>query len=163
MTYTEPTAELRLRPLQDDDIDQLFEQMRDPAAAEMAAFTAEDPDDREAFDAWVERNRNNPTVNNRVITADGALVGSIASFTIDGDREVTYWIGREHWGKGYASRALALLIESVETRPLHARVAADNSGSIRVLEKNGFRRTGTERGYANARGREIEEFVYRLD
>jgi RimJ/RimL family protein N-acetyltransferase len=91
------------------------------------------------------------------------LVGSIASFTIDGDREVTYWIGREHWGKGYASRALALLLESDETRPLHARVAADNSGSIKVLEKNGFRRTGTERGYANARGREIEEFVYLLD
>jgi RimJ/RimL family protein N-acetyltransferase len=163
MTETEPTTELRLRPLQDGDIDYLFEQMRDPAAADMAAFTADDPNDREAFDAWIERNRNNPTADNRVITADGEMVGSIAAFTIDGDREVTYWIGREHWGKGYASRALALLLESDETRPLHARVAADNSGSIKVLERNGFRRTGTDRGYANARGREIEEFVYRLD
>lgn len=48
------------------------------------------------------------------------------------------------------------------TRPLHARAAADNAGSVRVLEKCGFTVTGTDRGYANARGAEIDEVLLTL-
>src|SRR5690606_30170199 len=39
-----------LRPVEDPDLDPLFDQMRDPESVWMAAFTAEDPDDRDAFD-----------------------------------------------------------------------------------------------------------------
>jgi RimJ/RimL family protein N-acetyltransferase len=48
-------------------------------------------------------------------------------------------------------------------RPLHARVASDNVASRRVLEKCGFRVIATERGFAEARAGEIEEFVLRLE
>jgi RimJ/RimL family protein N-acetyltransferase len=51
----------------------------------------------------------------------------------------------------------------VKIRPLHARAASDNVGSMRVLEKAGFRITGTDRGFARARNAEIEETVFRLD
>jgi hypothetical protein len=72
----------------------------------MAAFTAEDPDDRTAFDVHMAKVRTSPEVTNRAITVDGRLVGSIASFVIEGDTEVTYWIDRSFWGQGIAGRAI---------------------------------------------------------
>ena len=45
---------------------------------------------------------------------------------------------------------------------MRVRVAADNAASIAVLEKLGFERIGAEVSYANARGTEIEELIYRL-
>src|SRR4029453_19193159 len=74
----------------------------------------------------------------------------------------TYWIGREFWGRGIATQALAVLLSAVKTRPLYARAAKDNIASLRVLEKCGFTITGYERGFANARGEEIEEVVLEL-
>jgi RimJ/RimL family protein N-acetyltransferase len=156
-------AEVALRPVDDSDLDALFEQMRDPESVRMAAFTAKDPDDRTAFDAHMAKVRTSPGVTNRVIMLDGRLVGSIASFVIDGDTEVTYWIDRSFWGQGIASRALALLLESVHVRPLFARAASDNAGSLKVLQRAGFAITGTETSFANGRNTEIEETILRLD
>ena len=48
-------------------------------------------------------------------------------------------------------------------RPLYARRASDNVGSLRVLEKAGFRRVGVNRDFAPGRGEEIEETILRLD
>jgi RimJ/RimL family protein N-acetyltransferase len=75
-------AEVALRPVDDSDLDALFGHMRHPEAVRMAAFTAEDPDDRTAFDAHMAKVRASPEVINRAITVDGRLVGSIASFVI---------------------------------------------------------------------------------
>lgn len=151
-----------LRDVRDEDLDVLFEHWTDPEANRMAAFTAESPNDREAFDARWARLRANEEITNRTIEVDGEVVGVIGSWTQDGNREVTYWIGREHWGKGIATRALAEFLELETTRPLHAAVAADNAGSIRVLERCGFTRAGSGHGFANARGEEIEELTLRL-
>jgi RimJ/RimL family protein N-acetyltransferase len=91
-------------------------------------------------------------------------VGHIASFDLDGQREVTYWIGRQDWGKGIATRALQQFLTTIEVaRPLYARAASDNTGSIRVLEKCGFTRVGAGRAFAHGRGEETEEVVLRLD
>ncbi|MEU5941858.1 GNAT family N-acetyltransferase [Micromonospora sp. NPDC047548] len=156
-------AEVALRPVDDADLDALFEQMRDPESVRMAAFTAKDPDDRTAFDVHLAKIRTSPEVTTRIITLDGGLVGNIASFVIEGDTEVTYWIDRSFWGQGIASRALALLLESVPVRPLFARAASDNVGSLKVLQKAGFAITGTETSFANGRNTEIEETILRLD
>jgi RimJ/RimL family protein N-acetyltransferase len=151
--------EVALRPVNDSDLDALFDQMRDPESVRMAAFTAKDPDDRTAFDAHMAKVRTSPDVTNRVITLDGRLVGSIASFVMEGDTEVTYWVDRSFWGQGIASRALALLLEEVHVRPLFARVASDNVGSLKVLQKAGFAIRGTETSFANGRSTEIEEAI----
>jgi RimJ/RimL family protein N-acetyltransferase len=156
-------AEVSLRPVEDSDLDALFEQMRDAESVRMAAFTAADPDDRAAFDAHMATLRTAPDVNTRAITLDGQLVGSIGAFVVDGQTEVTYWIDRAFWGRGIAGRALALLLESVPGRPVVARVASDNVRSLRVLQKAGFAVVGTDRGFANARNAEIEETILRLD
>ncbi len=156
-------AEVALRPIDGSDLDALFEQMRDPESVRMAAFTAKDPDDRTAFDVHMARVRTSPEVTNRIITLDGRLVGSIASFVVDGDTEVTYWIDRSFWGQGIASRALALLLESVSVRPLFARAASDNVRSLKVLQRAGFAIMGTAISFANGRNKEIEETILRLD
>ncbi len=66
-------------------------------------------------------------------------------------------------GEGIASAALRILLDEIAERPLYARAASDNVGSLRVLEKAGFRRVGVNRGFAVGRGEEIEETILRLD
>jgi RimJ/RimL family protein N-acetyltransferase len=152
-------SEVTLRGLEEADLDTIFEFMRDPESVRMAAFTAADPDDRAAFDAHMRKIRANPETINQVILGDGQVVGTIASFVMEGDTEITYWIDRAVWGQGVAGRAVALLLQLVTTRPLHARVATDNAGSLRVLTRAGFEIVGTDVGYATARKEEIEETI----
>jgi RimJ/RimL family protein N-acetyltransferase len=154
---------IALRPVVDADLDALFDQMRDPESVWMAAFTPDDPDDRTAFDAHMAKVRSSPDNTLRAITCDGQLVGSVASFVFDGETDVTYWIDRAAWGRGIASRALELLMDLVPTRPLHARAASDNVGSLKVLEKSGFKIIGTENSFAPGRNSDIQETVLRRD
>lgn len=152
-----------LRELRDEDLPALFEQWTDPAAMHMAAFTTPDHTDREAFVRRWSRLRSDETVLNRVIVVDDEVAGTIGSWGGADEREVTYWIGRPYWGRGIATQALESFLGIEVTRPLHARVAADNVASRRVLEKCGFRVIATDRGFAAARSAEIEELVLRLD
>jgi RimJ/RimL family protein N-acetyltransferase len=156
-------AEIALRPLVDSDADALFRMMQDPESVRMAAFTPKDPTDRARFDAHLARIRTDPAITNRVITYDGEIAGSIAAFVMEGDTEITYWIDRALWGRGIAGQALEMLLKIVTVRPLYARVASDNIGSLKVLSKAGFQPQDTEISYAEARGAEIEENILRLD
>ena len=152
-----------LREVRDDDLPVFYAHSNDPEAVRMAAFTAEDPSDRAHFEAHWARIRQDPSVIVRTIVGEGdEIVGSAGAFGPTDEREVTYWIGREYWGRGAATAALRELLSVVPERPLHARAAADNGGSIRVLEKCGFAVTGTDRGFANARDEEIDEVVLTL-
>jgi RimJ/RimL family protein N-acetyltransferase len=156
-------VEVALRSVEDSDLDALFDQMRDPESVQMAAFTAKDPNDRAAFDTHMSKVRTSHDGTLGAVTRDGHLVGSIASFVMEGDTEITYWIDRSAWGQGIASQALALFLDTVEVRrPLYARAASDNLGSLRVLQKAGFTIIGTEISYASARDTEIEETILRL-
>lgn len=154
---------MELRELRDEDLPVLFEQWADPVAVQMAAFTGPDHMDRGAFERRWSRQRADRSILNRVIVVDEGVAGTIASWGDPGAREVTYWIGRRHWGKGIATAALRAFLGVERSRPLGARVAADNVASRRVLEKCGFRVMATERGFAGARAAEIEELVLRLD
>jgi RimJ/RimL family protein N-acetyltransferase len=77
---------------------------------------------------------------------------------------VTYWIAREHWGKGIATKALGMFLRDarMQRRPLNASAARDNIASLRVLEQCGFVLIGYEKAFANARGKEIEEAMFVL-
>lgn len=152
-----------LRGIAPSDLESIFEFERDPVAVRLAAFTPEDPDDRIRFDAHWERILADPSIVCRAIEHDGELVGTIASFVMEGDREVTYWIAREHWGRGFASRALELLLEQLPERPLWARAVDDNLGSLRVLERAGFRVVGDNVDYAPGRQTNVRELILRLD
>ena len=152
-----------LRPVEDRDLDAIYRQVTDPESIRMAAFTAEDQTDRRAFLDRTAHLRADTSVSHRVIDVDGAVAGTIGFFRIDDRPEVTYWIDRSQWGKGIASAALRILLAETAERPVYARAASDNVGSLRVLEKAGFRRVGVDRGFAAGRGEEIEETIMRLD
>lgn len=141
-------AEVVLRPVEDGDLPLFFAWMSDPEATRVAAFTAEDPTDRAAFDAHWARIRAGSRVVMRTVVADGAVVGHVGEYGDPGDRQVTYWIGRAHWGRGLATAALRAYLDETPTR--------------RVLEKCGFVVTGEDRGFARARGEEIDEVLVTL-
>jgi RimJ/RimL family protein N-acetyltransferase len=160
----EGSGQLVLREVEDRDLDVLFEHSRDPDAIQMAAFTSPEADDRTTFERRWARLRSDASTTNRVIEIDDRVVGHVASFDLEGQREVTYWIGREDWGRGIATRALQEFLQQLEaTRPLYARAASDNAASIRVLTKCGFLIVGEGRGFAHGRNEETDELVLRLD
>ena len=155
--------ELFLRNVVNDDLPLFFEYQMDPEADYMAAFTAKDRTSQEAFMAHWHRILADKTNIIQTIIFNGQVVGSVSSYEDEGKPEVTYWLGKEYWGKGIATRALKeFLTQRNQIRPIYARVAKDNLGSRRVLEKCSFRIIGESKGFANARGQEIEEFLLEL-
>jgi RimJ/RimL family protein N-acetyltransferase len=80
--------------------------------------------------------------------------------------ELGYWIGRAHWGKGFATEASRALIEIARTLKLPRLEAShflDNPASGRVLEKLGFRPIGlSAERFSCARGGEAMARLYRL-
>jgi RimJ/RimL family protein N-acetyltransferase len=156
-------TQVALRPVHDSDLPVFYRQLNDPESLRMAAFTPEDPADRQAFEAHWRRLRSAADVHARTVLLDGDVVGSAAVYGVPGEREVTYWVDRAYWGRGVATAALHSLLAEVPERPLYARAAADNTGSLRVLAHCGFQETARARGYAPARGEEIDEVVLRLE
>jgi len=91
------------------------------------------------------------------------VAGNVVSwFEGDGRRVVGYWIGREYWGRGVATKALSEFLGHVETRPLFAHVAKHNIASIRVLEKCGFTISGEDEVHSDAPGDDVEELLLEL-
>ena len=154
---------IALRALREDDLDDLFRFESDPMAASMAAFTRPDPAERAAFDAHYRRVLSDPNNTNLAIEEDGALAGMIASFTVEGERELTYWIDPARWGRGIASEAVRTFLRRETQRPLFARAAAHNLGSCKVLSRNGFLKIGDETSWAAGVGKDVLEHIYRLD
>src|SRR5262245_57348822 len=132
-------GKVTIRPVRRDDLPILFEHQRDPEAIAMAAFPARE---REAFMEHWTRILSDPTLVARAIELDGRVVGHLGSFEFEGRQEVGYWIDRAFWGRGVATRALTIFLREESRRPLFAGVAPHNAGSIRVLERCGFQRTG---------------------
>jgi RimJ/RimL family protein N-acetyltransferase len=153
---------LKLRPVVDADLPIFFEQQLDPEANWMAAFTAKDPTDRAAFDTHWGKVLADPGIIIRTILVDGQVAGSVLCHAWGGEPELSYWLGKEYWGRGIATQALAMFLEVVHERPVYARVARDNIASIRVLEKNNFQQSGEGKWFSNARGKEIDELVWVL-
>lgn len=147
-----------LREVRPADLPILFEHQLDPEGARMAAFKSRD---RDAFMTHWAKIMANPACVQRVILADGSVAGNIGAWTDGAERLVGYWIGREFWGRGIASAALALFLHDEASRPLTARVAKHNPASIRVLRKAGFAPAG-EDAFDLPDGTKFEELVFRL-
>ncbi|MGC5019435.1 GNAT family N-acetyltransferase [Micromonospora sp. DT47] len=156
------TADLRLRPVRDDDLPVFFAHEQDPEANWMAAFGPEDPADRDAFDPFWRRIRADPRIVTRTVVANGEVVGHVLAFPVGERTEVSYWIDPRRWGRGHATAALTALLRELPQRPVHARAAKDNRASLAVLRKCGFVVVGEDSGYANGRGAEVEEWLLEL-
>ena len=147
----ELTGGVLLRDVSEGDLPTFFEHQLDPDANQMAAFPARA---RDAFMAHWTKILGDETVITKTILFDGHVAGNVVSWQQSGEREVGYWIGKEYWGKGIATKALSEFLSHVTARPLYAHVAKHNIASIRVLEKCGFTTLGE-----SAPGEEVEEFI----
>ena len=148
--------QIRLRGLEHDDLPRMFDLQLDPDSNRMAVTI---PRTRAAFDAHWARCLDDPKNTTRAILFEGAFVGYISCFPMDGQDHVGYWIDRAAWGNGIASRALQLLLEEVTSGPLIATVATSNLASLRVLQKCGFVVERVELSPASDRYPECEEAV----
>ncbi|MGI8520089.1 MAG: GNAT family N-acetyltransferase [Actinomycetota bacterium] len=128
-------SDIRLRDVEASDIEIFYDQQLDPEATAMAAFPARDRESHLAHWNKILKDASNIT---RTIVAADQVAGNIGSWVQDEQREIGYWIGKAHWGRGVATSALERFLQIVDERPLYAWVARHNSGSMRVLEKCGF-------------------------
>ncbi len=145
------------------DLEVFFLNQLDEESNQMAAFTSADPTDKKSYiDKWT-RLLSDETIHMKTIIYNDEVAGTVAKYEMDGKAEITYWIGKRYWGRGIASKAVDAFLRLEKKRPIYGRVAFDNVKSLRVLEKAGFVKIGSELSYANARGKEIEEIIFRLD
>ncbi|WP_426492202.1 GNAT family N-acetyltransferase [Hymenobacter sp. 102] len=157
-----PAPLVHLRPTQEADLPHLYAFQLDAEACRLAAFVPAENADQVAYLAKYRRFLRTPTIHMQSILVDGELAGSIAKFEVEGEAELTYWLDRRFWGRGVATAALRQFLQLESRRPLHGRVAFDNSGSRKVLENCGFAPIGTDTGFAPARQTEVEEIIYQL-
>lgn len=95
------------------------------------------------------------------ITLNGTLIGMVSLHGQDhpncgdGTPGIGYWLGKSHWGQGYmteaANEALTWIFTILEPEIVRAGAFSDNPGSINVLTKLGFRKTGQSMLYCEAR------------
>lgn len=97
-----------LREVREDDLPVLFEHQHDLEASRLAAVESRQADE---FRGHWTRLLADDTVVTRAIVVDGEVAGHALSFERDGCREVGYWLGREFWGRGIATRAPAAFLE----------------------------------------------------
>ena len=153
---------IKLIKTEKDDLHSFFQFQLDKEANHLAAFTAKDPNDKSAYLEKYTKFLTDPTINMRTIKVNEEIVGSISKYVMENDAEITYWIDRKFWGQGIATTALKNFLIIEQTRPIYGRVAFDNYGSQKVLEKCGFVKIGEAKGFANARQIEIDEYIYKL-
>jgi RimJ/RimL family protein N-acetyltransferase len=134
-------VDVLLREVEPGDVAVFYEQQADADASRLAAVASRD---RTAHAAHWAKIMADPEVVIRTIVVEGAVAGQVLSFPREGVREVGYWLGRQYWGRGLASAALAEFLSVDRQRPLHGVVAEHNVASRRVLERSGFVLVGRE-------------------
>lgn len=157
LSWEQQTGSVSLREVIESDLADFFEHQRDPAAVQMAAFPSRP---RDAFMAHWSKILADPAVIARTVLLGSNIAGNVVSWEQDGQRLVGYWLGRDYWGRGVASRAVSTFVKSITARPLHAYVAKHNLASIRVLQKAGFELSGERRSAAPTGGEVVEELLY---
>ena len=154
--------DVALRETMEADLLTLYAHQQDEGARFMAGFTLRSSETWESFLGHMLNVMHDQSTLLRTILADGAVVGNLLSFEMDGRRFVSYWLDRERWGRGIATAALREFLTIETTRPLYAYVLADNHGSRRVLEKCGFTAIDTSSIFSPVRNAEVDELLMEL-
>nr|WP_323378629.1 GNAT family N-acetyltransferase [Streptomyces smaragdinus] len=129
---------VRLRAVEEADLEVFFAHEHDPENVFRSKFQPRAHD--RFMRHWRTAVLGDPTVLVRAALVDGVVAGSTVAWW-DGDRRfVGYVFGREFWGRGIATQALTQFLRLERTRPLYADPYAGNTGSLRLLERMGFKR-----------------------
>jgi hypothetical protein len=124
----------RLSERIDRDLDTLFEFQADPEASAMAALPSRD---LPAFLEHEAKIKADPSMITRTVVAGGGVVGSMGSWEVEGERDVGFWIGRDHWETATRLRPFARSSTSTPTGRCTPTWRPQRRFR-RVLEKCGF-------------------------
>lgn len=142
-----------LRPWRDDDLDSYVELLDDPAVWAYMTEPYPAPLGRDMAQSLLELSHASNHHEVRAIIMGDRPVGQVRLHFSESDSadaaEISYWIGRAHWGKGIASEVVGPYTRhSYDRHPqlerIYARVHPDNTASARVLEKSGYRLGGAD-------------------
>ncbi|MFO1032555.1 MAG: GNAT family N-acetyltransferase [Hyphomicrobiales bacterium] len=164
MDWSISTARLRLRPPVEADIPVMLAELNKMVIARNTAriphpYHRDDALDYLRFVAGLDDRSRVAAVEEQA--TPGVMIG-IASYewsAAKDDAELGYWLAEHVWGRGYASEAVAALVEDAFLRAGHGKMVAcyhdDNPASGRVLAKAGFGATGACSSFSKAQGREV--------
>jgi ribosomal-protein-alanine N-acetyltransferase len=151
-----------LRKTEPADLETLFIHQLDETYAHMAAFMNEKYKDKDAYlTKWNKLLAEG--LNIRTILLGDKIAGSVFTWQMGNDLQISYGVGKEYWNMGIATSALQQFLAIAPQRPLFGSVAFDNVASAKVLTKCGFKKIAEETSYAFARKKEIVEIVYLLE
>ena len=157
MTLELKTNRLTLRKFNKDDISDIAQAMSDWDVVKWLAVVPHPYSESDA-EEFVERRQGDDAPNPKTgfslaMDLAGEVIGCMAIYTPKEDwgisepnvLEIGYWVGRPHWGQGYASEAAtAALAFATElgVKDVVAGAAIENEASCNVLLKLGFEETG---------------------
>lgn len=157
-----------IRPFGRDDRDALVRLGNNYNVSKWLANLFPHPYRLEDADAWIALNMGDTSRYDYAIDVRGELVGGIGLMPMAdvhaGTAELGYWLGEPYWGQGIMTRAVAAMttygLDELLFVRLQAEVFADNLGSMRVLEKNGYVREGVLRKHIRKNGVIMDSVLY---
>ena len=128
------------------------------------------PYTREDADSWIDMIRKNRKDHVFAIEVDGEAAGGIGLHPLSDvyrfNVEMGYWLSEMHWGKGIITEAIGLVVHDAFTRHQWVRIFAgvfsNNPASMRVLEKNGFKKEAIHRSAVKKGTLFMDEIIYAL-
>lgn len=127
----------------ESDLPIFFDHQRDPIAYNLANFRSRE---EAAFYAHWHKIMIDESNLIKTVQVDDVVVGNVVSFIMNDEREVGYWLGREFWGQGIATKALRLFLDLLSDRPVYGVTSRHNIGSQKVLTNCGFTQVGEIEG-----------------
>lgn len=155
--------EVTLRPWQESDAPRLAQILNDPQVLANLAATMPYPYTREHAADFISRAQQ-PGMMQCAVCAGGEVAGNIGAVDRGPEIELGYYIGRDYWNRGIATRALALFLQKIRPlgKPISAHVFAFNPASAKVLFNNGFNKRSGYQMEPSFHGPQAPIFIYDL-
>ncbi|MBL4617663.1 MAG: GNAT family N-acetyltransferase [Robiginitomaculum sp.] len=162
------TSRLSLAPFDPSDINRFVDLANDRQIAKMVMSLPHPYTNKHARNWLAQQQSDNDNTDLHenlylfaIKDSDSGFIGMISLNRVNNAIfELGYWIGRDFWGKGFASEATKAVLQWAEEqlgiKAICAGYFADNPASARVLEKSGFLRTGVKTTrYSKGRGENV--------
>jgi ribosomal-protein-alanine N-acetyltransferase len=167
------TSRLELRELAEEDFEAVHRYASDP---EVTRYLSWGPNSEETTRAFLALAREHAAADPRRDFELGVVDGSsgelIGGCGLHGRREAFreyetgYCLRRDWWGRGVGSETVRALIDfgfrSLGTHRIYAQVFPDNTASVRILQRLGFRLEGHLHGDVFVRGEWHDTLIYAL-
>lgn len=161
-------TEVTLRKLKLSDKSQLAELANNKKIWDNVRDYFPHPYSEKNAEEFIQLRSKNDTEEIFAIESNGELCGMVGLIpqkdVYRKSAEIGYWIGEPYWGQGIATRAVGLILsygfEDQKLIRLYAGVFEYNVASMKVLEKNGFRKEGISKKAIYKNGKIWDEHRY---